>query len=142
MEIPIQQEGTMGKFYGPKYGRRAYQNINWTYDIVPLIKWALLIVTACLFATMTVYLLNVKKENEQKILINIEAYEVEKRYFENRLEVIKQETIAAEQKRIYEQKMKEEIEKSIIKSPPTKGPKIYSWTNENGQKVFSNQPPK
>ena len=130
----------MGKFYGPKYGRRAYQNINWTYDIAPIIKWALLIVAACLSATMAVYLLNVKKGNEQKKLINIEAQEVEKRYFEKRLEAIKQETIAAEQKRIAEQKMKEEIEKSKIKSPTTKGPKIYSWINENGQKVFSNQP--
>lgn len=130
----------MGKFYGPKYGRRAYQNINWTYDIATLTKWALLIVTTCLSATMAVYLLNVKKENEQKKLINIETQKVEKRYFEKRLEVIKHETIAAEQKRIGEQKIKENIEKSKIKSPPTKGPKVYSWINQNGQKVFSNQP--
>ncbi len=123
-----------------KYGTTSESNVKWTYDFDPLKKGALIVLVMCLLGATAMLFFDKKKNFEQKKDIEVETQDVQKRYFEKRLEVIKQETIAAEQKRIGKQKNKEEIEKPKIKSPPTKSPKVYSWTNENGQKVFSNQP--
>ena len=123
-----------------KYGTVSESNVKWTYDFDPLKKGALIVLIMCLLGATAMLFFDKKKNFEQKIDIEVEAQDVQKRYFEKRLEVIKQETIAAEQKRIGKQKIIEEIEKPKIKTPPAKGPQIYSWINENGQKVFSNQP--
>lgn len=123
-----------------KYGTVSESNVKWTYDFDPLKKGALIVLIMCLLGATAMLFFDKKKNFEQKIDIEVEAQDVQKRYFEKRLEVIKQETIAAEQRRTGKQKIKEEVEKPKIKNTPSKGPQIYSWINENGQKVFSNQP--
>lgn len=130
----------MGNFYGPKYGKRAYQNIKWKYNFDPMKKWVTIIVCASALAGSTILLRQEAIKHEQIKTAQREAVTANKKYLERRLETIKQETIAAEQKKRENQK-REVATISNVKRVPKEGVQVYSWLNEKGVKVYSNQKP-
>ena len=91
-----------------------------------------------MFAGAAIYLRQESFKNEQKKAVQIEADVAKKTWTEKRLEAIKQETIAAEQKRIDLENQKKP-EMVTVQKKQEVGPKVYSWVNENGNQVFSNQ---
>lgn len=46
----------MGKYYGPKYGKRAYRNIKWKYNFDPLRKWVTILSSLILIAGSVILL--------------------------------------------------------------------------------------
>ena len=46
----------MGKYYGPKYGKRAYRNIKWKYNFDPLRKWVTILTSLILIAGSVIFL--------------------------------------------------------------------------------------
>jgi phage-related minor tail protein len=87
----------------------------------------------------TFYMQKENEKAEQEKTIGIEAQDVKRRYLEKRLEIIKQETIAAENSNISSEARKSNVNEPA-KQVQQRGPKIYSWINEKGQKVYSNRP--
>ncbi|MDD2467123.1 MAG: hypothetical protein PHI97_24300 [Desulfobulbus sp.] len=78
-----------------------------------------------------------KKKEEEKISIETATNDVNTRY----LEKIKQETIAAENLKLAAEKEKT-IHPEQARQTLTTSPKVYTWTNDKGQTVYSNHPPK
>lgn len=115
--------------------------ISWTYDFRPIKKWGIIILCFGLIASIAWHFENEKKKEVMKISIAAEAREVNTRYLEKNLEKVKQETISAENlKRAAKEKKAKQIEP--VKQIQRLGPKIYTWTNDKGQTVYSNQPQK
>jgi hypothetical protein len=115
--------------------------ISWTYDFRPLIKWGIIILSFGLIALIAWNFDNKKKIEAIKINMAEEAEEVNTRYLEKNLERVKQETIAAENlKRIARESKTERLEP--VRQNPSRSPKIYTWINDKGQTVHSNQPKK
>lgn len=128
------------RYYGPKYGRRAYSNVKWTYNLTSLKKWIFIIIGTGVICGVIFFSWQEIIKNEQLKANKIEAESARKNYLQKRLERIKQETIAAEQKKIdSENKVKNDPPPILAK--PDKEPKIYSWINEKGDKVYSNKKP-
>lgn len=130
----------MRRYYGPKYGRRAYSNIKWVYNLTPLTKWLTIIASSVIFAVSIIFLARAVIEYKQKEMNKIEAATAKRVYLEKRLEKIKQETIAESQKKID----MENQEKQVVKAEQIyrkNDPQVYSWINENGNKVYSNKRP-
>lgn len=130
----------MRRYYGPKYGRRAYSNIKWVYNLSPLTKWLTIIASSVIFAGSITFLVREVAELKQKELNQVEAETAKKVYLEKRLEKIKQETIAESQKIIDLENQKKPLAKPVQRNREN-GPQVYSWTNENGNKVYSNKKP-
>ena len=78
-------------------------------------------------------------EKQAKEAAKIEAKQERRKHLERRLESIKQETIAAELAKAEAKKPNNQTRR-IIPRTIKSGPPIYTWTNENGQTVFSNKP--
>jgi len=82
-----------------------------------------------------------KQKNEKQKEIVSETKEVNTRYLEKTLEKVKQETIAAEKLKLSAgNKKTERLEP--VRQKLTTGPKVYTWINDKGQTVHSNQPKK
>jgi len=64
---PIQQEDAMGKYYGPKYGKRAYRNIKWKYNFDPLRKWVTILFSLILIAGSVFFFRQGKIDEKQPI---------------------------------------------------------------------------
>ncbi|MDD2467121.1 MAG: hypothetical protein PHI97_24290 [Desulfobulbus sp.] len=129
------------EFKFTKYGEKHISNIKWTYDFTFLKRAAIFFLSACIVGSAIGLIIeNIQKKEKQKYIVS-EAKEVNTRYLEKTLEKVKQETIAAENlKRAAKEKKTERIEP--VKQKQRTGPKVYTWTNEKGQTVHSNQPPK
>ena len=128
------------RYYGPKYGRRAYSNIKWVYNFSPLTKWLTIIISSTIFAGSITFLVREITEHKQKEINQIEAARAKRVYLEKRLEKIKQETIDGAKKIID----LENQEKPMVKpelSNRKNDPQVYSWINEKGNRVYSNKKP-
>ncbi|MDD2469241.1 MAG: hypothetical protein PHI97_35220 [Desulfobulbus sp.] len=82
-----------------------------------------------------------KKNETVKISTATETKEVKTRYLEINLEKVKQETIAAEKLKLAAEK-KKTVQLEPVRQTQTTDPKVYTWINERGQTVYSNQPKK
>jgi len=127
---------------GKRCEQRSNTNVAWVYNFDPLKKWITIILAAVCLVGSTIYLRQEAANREQLRSLKIEAKEARTVYLEKRLEAIKLETIAAEQRRIENQE-KEKLANKEVKNPvQRKGMQVYTWLDENGQKVYSNHPQK
>ena len=83
-----------------KYGAIAKPNVKWTYNFDPLRNLFVISFFALLFAGFINHLIQESNKNNQAFYFKIDAEEVKRKHLENRLEIIKQETIAAEIKKM------------------------------------------
>jgi hypothetical protein len=121
-------------------GAPSTSNIEWTYDLRPIKKWTLFILSACFIGSIGAFLLEKGQEVERKKELTAEAGEVKQRYLEKRLEAVKRETIAAEQLRIMLEERSNRKTEPVKRIESKKGPRVYTWVNDNGQTVHSNRP--
>ena len=128
----------MVRYYGPKYGRRAYSNIKWGYNLNPVIKVIFIIITLTAFTGSIFIIKQVNKEKEEKIASQVESEAAKRKYLERRLEVIKQETIAEEMKKIELVNQDKPVVKPANRNQRTE-PQIHSWIDESGNIVYSNK---
>ena len=77
-------------------------------------------------------------QGEAEKSARIEAEQERRKYLERRLESIKQETIAAAMKK--EEPHAAAPERKTVKRRYTGNQRIYTWTNERGQRVYSTKP--
>jgi hypothetical protein len=122
-------------------GSVSVSTISWTYDFRPMKKWRTIFLCFGLIALIAWHFESEKKKEVMKISVAAETKEVNIRYLEKNLERVKQETIAAENLKRAAAK-KEIIRTEPVRQKLTTGPKVYTWINEKGQTVHSNQPPK
>ena len=120
-------------------GTVSTSTISWTYDFRPIKKWGTIFLCFGLIALIAWHFESEKKKEAIKISVAAETKEVNTRYLEKNLEKVKQETIAAENLKLAAG------EKKIVRHEPerqklTTGPKVYTWINDKGQTVHSNQP--
>jgi hypothetical protein len=134
------QNNYKNNIFVPKYGKTDTTNIEWTYNFDPLKKWITIILCAVALAGSITLLRREAIKHEQIKTDQLEAVTANKQYLERRLETIKQETIAAEQKKIESQR-RGAAAISTMKRAPKEGVQVYSWLNEKGVKVYSNQKP-
>ena len=81
-----------------KYGSVLNSSVKWGYDLRPVIKWALIFLSAFIVGWISYYFI---EKNVEKVRIQtgqIEAEEARKQYLQRRLESIKKERIAEAQK--------------------------------------------
>lgn len=130
----------MRRYYGPKYGRRAYSNIKWVYNLRPLSKWFTVIAISLIFAGSITFLLREVIAHKQKEANLAEAETAKRVYLGKRLEKIKQTTIAEAQNKADLENQENPLAKPVQRNREN-GPRVYSWINENGNKVYSNKRP-
>lgn len=85
--------------------------------------------------------INNQKEPEPFNIGQAETEEAKRRYLEKILEKVKQETIAAEKLKLSVEEGKTERLEPVNQSMAT-DVKVYTWINEKGQTIHSNQPQK
>lgn len=121
-----------------KYGKPTKSNIKWTYNFDPLKKWTTILLGALTLAGSVWMIRQDVLQREAAKSARIEAEQERRKYLEGRLESIKQETIAAAMKK--EEPRAATPERKTVKRRYTGSQRIYTWTNERGQKVYSTKP--
>jgi len=122
-------------------GTVSASTISWAYDFRPLKKWGTIILCFGLIIFVAWHFESEKKKEAMEINRAAETKEVNKRYLEKNLEKVKQETIAAEKLKIAAEETKM-VRLEPVRQNMTTGPKVYTWINDKGQTVHSNQPKK
>ena len=121
-----------------KYGKPTKSNIKWTYNFDPLKKWTTILLGALTLAGSVWMIRQDVMQKESMKAAKIEAKQERRKYLERRLETVKRETIAAAIQK--EEPRANTPKEKTTRRTYTSSQRIYTWTNEKGQKVYSIYP--
>lgn len=117
----------------PQYGTASRSNVTWSYDFRPLIKYGAILICAGVVAT-ALHTINKNQEKADEAVAQIMP--------ENRITASQDDEIIrraeATLTRVNNHTPRQETART--QRQHTQDVKVYTWVNENGQKIYSNKP--